>query len=72
MKNKSDILMMNNFVRDLRYTGIGDRDSKRNKIFIKKFPELAEEFQNETFDEISLNSDSDLQGEGVKIIIPSY
>ena len=36
MKDENDILMMYNIVRDLRYNGIGDRDSKR-KTFLKNF-----------------------------------
>ena len=68
---KNDILMMYNIIRDLGYNGIGDRDSKRKIFFTKKLPKLVNEIQNKTFDEITDNSDSDLQGEGVKIIIPS-
>ena len=68
MKNESDILMMNNIIRDVGYTGIGDRDSKRKKIFTKTLPKLVEEIQNKTFDEITDDSD-DLQGGGLKIII---
>ena len=45
-------------------------------MYIKTFftitlPKLVEDIQNRTFDEITLDSDSDLQGEEVKIIIPS-
>ena len=70
MKNKNDILMMNNIIRDLGYPGIGDRDSRRKMLFLKKLPKLAEKVQNKTFDEITDDPD-DLQGEGIKIIIPS-
>ena len=70
MKNESDILMMNNIIRDLRYTGRDDRDSKRKTFFLKKLPKLVNDIQNRTFEEITDDSD-DLQGEGVKIIIPS-
>ena len=65
MKDENDILMMYNIIRDLRYTGDGDRDSKRKTFFLKKLPKLVEEIQNKTFDGI------DLEGDGVKIIIPS-
>ena len=34
-------------------------------------PKLVEESQNKTFEEILLHSDNDLQGEGIKITIPS-
>ena len=70
-KNENDILMLNNFIRDLGYTGSGDIKSKRVIFFTETLPKLVEEIQNRTFEEIIDNSD-DLQGEGLKIIIPSY
>ena len=70
MKNDNDILMMNNIIKDLGYTGVGDRDSKIKKFVTKTLPKLAEEIQNRTFEEI-IDSSDDLQGEGVKITIPS-
>ena len=70
MKNESDILMMNNIIRDLGYTGDDDRNSKRKLFFTKTLPKLVNDIQNRTFEEITDDSD-DLQGEGVKIIIPS-
>ena len=71
MKTENDILMMNNNIRVLGYTGDdSDRDSKR-KIFLKvTFPELVEKIQNKTFEESTDDSD-DLQGDGVKIVITS-
>ena len=71
MKNENDILMMYNIINDLGYTGIRDRPSKRKKFFTITLPRLVEDIQNRTFEELTNNSDSDLQGEGVKIIIPS-
>ena len=71
MKDENDILMMYNIIRDLGYNGEGDRDSKRKTFFLKKLPKLVEDIQNKTFDEITHDSDSNLQGRGVKIIIPS-
>ena len=71
MKNESDILMMNNIIRHLGYTGVGDRDSKRKTFFTKKLPKLVEEIQNKTFEEIVDSSDNDLEGQGLKIIIPN-
>ena len=71
MKDENDILMMYNIIRDLGYNGIGDRDSKRKTFFLKKLPKLVEDIQNKTFEEINDDSESDLQGQGVKIIIPS-
>ena len=65
MKDENDNLMMYNIIRDVRYNGTGDRDSKRKTFFTKKLPKLVEDIQNRTFDEI------DLEGQGVKIIIPS-
>ena len=70
MRNESDILMMNNILMDLGYTGDDDRNSKRKIFFTKSLPKLVEEIQNRTFEEITDDSD-ELQGEGVKIIIPS-
>ena len=70
MKNENDILMMHNIINDLGYTGIGDKPSKRKKFFTITLPKLVEEIQNKTYEEIIDDSD-DLQGEGVKIIIPS-
>ena len=70
MKNENDILMLNNIISDLGYTGIGDHKSFRKTFLTEKVPKLVEEIQNKTFEEITDNSD-DLQGEGVKIIIPS-
>ncbi len=71
MRDENDILMMYNIIRDLGYNGIGDRDSKRKTFFLKKLPKLVEDIQNKTFEENNDDSDSDLQGQGVKIIIPS-
>ena len=65
MKNENDFLMMNNNIRDLDYTGVEDRDSKRKTFLTKTLPMLVEDVQNKTFDEM------DLEGQGVKIIIPS-
>ena len=70
MKDENDILMMYNVIRDLGYTGVGDRDSKRKTFFLKKLPKLVNDIQNKTFEEITDDSDG-LQGDGVKIIIPS-
>ena len=70
LKNGNDILMLYNIIRDLRYTGIGDIKSKIKLFLTEKLPRLVEEIQNRTFEEITDDSD-DLQGDGVKIIIPS-
>ena len=70
MKNENDILLLNNIIRDLGYTGIGDNKSKRKSFLTEKLPKLVEEIQNRTFEEINDDS-NDLEGEGLKIIIPS-
>ena len=70
IKNENDILMLNNIINDLGYTGDGDNKSKRKLFLTEKLPKLVEEIQNRTFEEITDDSD-DLLGDGVKIIIPS-
>ena len=70
MENENHILMMNNIIRDLGYTGEGDRKSNRKTFFTTMLPKLVEEIQNKTFEEVTDDSD-DLQGEEVKIIIAS-
>ena len=70
MTNENDILMMHIIKNDFPYTGDGDRDWNRKTFFTKTFPKLVEKTQKKTFDEFRDDSD-DLQGEGVKIIIPS-
>ena len=52
------------------YTGIGDNKSKRKTFLTITLPKLVEDIQNKTFEEITDDSD-DLQGDVVKIIIPS-
>ena len=70
MKNEHDILMLNNIIRDLEYTGIGHYTSKRKTFLTITLPKLVEEIQNKTFEEITDNSD--LEGQSFKkIIIPS-
>ena len=71
LKNENDILMMQKIINDLGYTGVGDKPTNRKTIFTITLPELVEEIQDRTFEGITLDSKSDLQGEGVKIIIPS-
>ena len=70
LKNENDILMLYNIVSDIGYTGIGDIKSKRKIFLTEKLPKLVEDIPNKTFEEITNDSD-DLQGEGVKFIIPS-
>ena len=70
MKNEDDISTMYNIVRDLRYTGVDNKKSNRKTFFTITLPKLVDDIQKKTFDEITDDSD-DLQGERVKIIIPS-
>ena len=61
---------MKNIIRDLGYTGRGDRQSKRKTFFTKTLPKIVDEIQYKCFDEITDSSDN-LEGQGLKIIIPS-
>ena len=70
LKNENDILMLYNIMKELGYTGRGDIKSKQKTFLSEKLPKLVEEIQNRTFEEIIDDSD-DLQGQGVKNIIPS-
>ena len=70
LKNEDDILMLYNIIRDIGYTGIGDNKSQRKKFLIEKLPKLVEEIQNKTFEEI-IDEPDNLEGQGLKIIIPS-
>ena len=70
MKNENDILMMYKIINDLGYAGIVDKPSKRKTFFTITLPQLFEEIQNKTFEEITDDS-GDLDGQGVKIVIPS-
>ena len=65
MKSENEISVMNNILRDINYTGRGDRDSKRKKFFTIELPKRVNEIQNKTFDEIGL------EGQRLKITIPS-
>ena len=62
---------MNIIKRDLGYTGIGDKPSNRKTLLTKTLSNLFEQVQKRSFDEIT-NSFDNLQGDGIKIIIPSY
>ena len=62
--------MMNIIKNDLGYTGLRDYPTKRKTFLTVTLPKLVEKIQNRTFEEITDDS-NDLQGEGVKIIIPS-
>ena len=69
MTDENDNLMMYYILNDSGYTGIDETDSKRKTFFTITLPKLVEKIQNRTFKEITLDSDSGLQGEGVKIVI---
>ena len=70
MKKESDILMKNNIINDLGYTGVGDKPLERKTFLTITLPKLVEKIRNQTFDDITIDSD-DLQGDGAKIFIPS-
>ena len=70
MINEDDILIIYNIIRDLGYTGGGDTPYNGKAFFTKTLPKLVDDIQNKTFNQVTDDSD-DLQGEGVKIIIPS-
>ena len=70
MNNDDDFLMLYKILKDVKYTGSVDRPSNRKKSFNIDLPKKVSEIQNIKFDENSDASDSDLQGGGVKIIIP--
>ena len=62
---------MDNIIKDLGYTGLGDYPSKRKTFLTITLPKLVEEIQNRIFEEITDSSD-DLRGDEIhKIIIPS-
>ena len=71
MKNDDDFLMLYNVLKDVKYTGYKDRPSNRKNFFTIDLPKKVSEINNIRFIENTDDSDSDLQGEGVKIIIPS-
>ena len=70
MKNDEDFLMLYNILKDVNYTGRRDTPSNRKTFFTIEPPKKDSEIHNMRFDENTDDSD-DLQGKGVKIIIPS-
>ena len=69
MKDEIDILRKNKIIGELGYTGVGDRKPNRKTIFTITLPKIVEEMQNKSFEEYIENSDNDLEGEGIKIIL---
>ena len=68
MKNENDVLLRKNNIRDLGYTGRGDRQSNRKSFSTITLPKLVDVIQNKTFDEIKDDYDG-LQGDGIRKII---
>ena len=68
MKKDSDFLMLNITKKDIRYTGVGNRSSKRRTILLTGMLEKVAEIQSKPLNE---DESVDLQGQGMKIIIPS-
>ena len=48
MKNVNDILLMKKIRRDLGYTGVADKPSKRKSFLRITLSELVEDIQNKT------------------------
>ena len=71
MKNDDDFVMLYNILKHVKYTGNGYRPTNRKNFFTIKLPKKVSEINNVRFIENTDDSDSDLQGEAVKIIIPS-
>ena len=66
MKKDGDILTFSNNSNNIGYTSDGDRTSERDQFFMTVIPRKIA--KNEAGIE---DKSDDLQGEGVKIIIPS-
>ena len=71
LKNDDDFVMLYNILKNLGYTGNKDRPSYRKKFFTIDLPKKVSEIHNIRFGENTDDSDSDIQGEGVEIIILS-
>ena len=71
MKNDDDFLMLYNILKDVNYRSYKDRPSNRKYFFTNTLPKKVSEINSVRFIENTDDSDSDLQGEGVEIIIPS-
>ena len=70
MKNDDDLLMLYNILKDVKYTGNGDRPSNRKNFFTIELPKKVSEINNLRFNE-NIDDSDDLEGEGLKIIIPT-
>ena len=62
MKNENDRKILYNFLTDIGYNGDGDEQTSQKKFFIRLF----NQYRN-----IKKEEPSDLEGQGMKIIIPS-
>ena len=62
--------MINNIIKDLGHKCITEGPSKIKTFFTITLLKLLEDVQNKTYDKI-IDSSGNLQGEGVKFIIPS-
>ena len=62
--------MMNIIKNHLYYTSVGDKQYRRKTFLTITLPGMVEVIQNKTFEEI-MDSSDELQGEGLKSIIPS-
>ena len=60
MKNENDSLMMKIILRDLGYTGVGDKPSNQKTFLSIKLPNLVEVNQNKAFEEVIDDSDNNI------------
>ena len=68
MKNDTDVLVFNNNIKNVGFTGVGDRYSKRKAFLIEELPPAVADVET-TF---SNEDESDLlQVERMKIVFPS-
>ena len=70
LKNDDELLMLYNILKDVKYTGNGSRSSNRKNFFTTELPKKVSEINNLRFNE-NIDDSNDLEGEGLKIIIPS-
>ena len=71
MKNDDEFLMLYKILKDINITVTKDRPSNRKTFFTIDLPKRVSEINNKNFIENTDDSDSDLQGQGIKIIITS-
>ena len=68
MRDDTDILTFNNIVKDVRFTGEGEKYSERKRFVLSGLPKRGAGIENRMVDERS----DDLQGGVLIIVIPSH